>query len=121
LQRIIPGTDCGAPMISYSLNAAFLASSQPEQLSNRSVMHRSTINFKRFFAVEPAGLLLFYPAIIGLFNNETNYSAGFVSRKFFLCLLAVSHTLCKYLISVLTFFHSVDKLMFHWSKGSGFF
>ena len=114
-------TDPGALMISYSHLVAFLAGSLAEQLANRSVMQRSTINFNRFFAVKPAAMRLFYPLFIGLNSILMNFPTAFVIGRFFLCLLAVSHTLCKYLISVLTFFHSVDKLMFHWSKGSRFF
>ncbi|WP_133158601.1 hypothetical protein [Mixta theicola] len=106
---------------SYTDVAAFLAGSLPEQLSNRSVMQRSTINFNRFFAVKPAGWRVFNPMFIGLIGSVANFPTSFVIGRFFLCLLAVSHTLCKYLTSVLTFFHSVDKLMFHWSKGSRFF
>ena len=106
---------------SYTDIAAFLASRLPEQLANRSVRQRSTINFNRFFAVKPTALRAFHPIFIGLKRPAMNFPTGFVIGRFFLCLLAVSHTLCKYLISVLTFFHSVDKLMFRRSKGSRFF
>ena len=114
-------TECCILTFSYTETAAFLAGSLPEQLANRSVMQRSTINFNRFFAVKTAAMRVLYPIFIGVNEIAMNFSTGFVIGWFFLCLLAVSHTLCKYLISVLTFFHSVDKLMFHRSKGSRFF
>jgi len=43
--------------------------------------------------------------------HEINVSSGIVMDWFFLCLLAVSHTLCKYLTVVLTLLATVDKLM----------
>jgi hypothetical protein len=42
---------------------------------------------------------------------EINVSSINVMNWFFLCLLAVSHTLCKYLTVVLTLLATVDKLM----------
>lgn len=43
--------------------------------------------------------------------SEINVSSKNVMNWFFLCLLAVSHTLCKYLTVVLTLLATVDKLM----------
>ncbi|MFD1800989.1 hypothetical protein ACFSFZ_02060 [Mixta tenebrionis] len=103
------------------LAAAFLAAFPPERPLNRSVIQHPTIKFKAFFTAERTERRAFYPIFMRATGKMLNFSSGFVSGWFFLCLLAVSHTLCKYLTSVLTSLRSVDKLMFHRGKGSGFF
>ena len=97
--------------ISYAKKPAYLSALARDHKTNRALIQHLTTIFNCFLMVQITGKVLLHAIFVWLYGCAVCFLTTIVSGKFFLCLLAVSHTLCKYLTVVLTLVATVDKLM----------